>query len=135
MNIHVKGNIVLDGIECRHCKNKVLGSVLESIGVCDNCGARYELLNTNLSNQKVTVEFKFEGFNCLEISFFSKCNNICPAPFMYCRSHSDDVSIKRAEGTVESAKKTVEKEKDKLNMIKESKKTWMVTKLSGIEDE
>lgn len=135
MKVTISGRIMLDSMECHHCKAKIFGSNIDIVDVCETCGAKYELVNTNLSGKDVTAEFKFEGFNCLEQGYFDKCQNTCPAPFMYCKDHCNDAAIQKAENAIKSAEKTVQKEKDKLELIKKSKKTWMVTELSGINDE
>ena len=135
MNIHVKGKIVLEGIECQHCNNKILNGTLEDIHVCSSCGARYKGVATKLNNGEPTVEYTFTGFNCIEMNYFDKCNNTCPAPFMYCQYHCNDASIEKAKRVIEEAKNKVEEAKDKLKAVEESKKTWMITELSGINDE
>jgi len=135
MNIHIKGRIVLDGIDCRHCSKTIFNSSLENIMICNSCGARYELVNININNNEPLTEYTFTGFNCIEQSWLEKCTNTCPAPFMFCKNHSDDHNIKKAEESIKAAEEKVIEAEDKLKAIKESKKTWMVTELSGISDE
>jgi hypothetical protein len=134
MNIHVKGKITLNGAECQHCDNKILNKVLEDIHICNLCGAKYKVVNINLNNGEPGVEYTFIGFNCIEISYLNKCNNTCPAPFMYCQYHCNDESIRKTKRLIEEAKNKVKEAEDKLKAIKESKKTWMITELSGIDD-
>jgi hypothetical protein len=138
MNVHVKGRIVLNGIDCQHCNRKIFNNVnssMKDIEICESCGARYKLVNININNGEPSVEYTFTGFNCIEQGWLEKCTNTCPAPFMYCQNHSDDDSIKKAEKHIEEAKEKVTAAEDKLKSVKESKKTWMVTELSGIKNE
>lgn len=135
MNIHVKGKIVLDGIKCQHCDTCVLNGSPDNTEICSSCGAKYKLINVNINNNKSNVEYTFVNFNCIDQNWSGKCNNICPTPYMYCQSHSDDDSIEKAEKSIEVAKTKVVEAEDKLKTIKKSKKTWMITELSGIKDE
>jgi len=135
MSIHVKGKIMLDGVECQHCKNKILNGQLEDIHVCNSCGARYKLVRTNFTNGEPNMEYAFSGFNCIERNYFDKCNNTCPAPFMYCQYHCNDDSINKAKRAIDEAKSKVTDAESKLKAVEESKKTWMITELSGIDNE
>lgn len=135
MNIHVKGKVILEGVECHHCKNTILDSYILNTEICKSCGARYDLISTNVENNLIDAEYIFGGFNCMEQGWLEKCTNICPAPFMYCRQHSNDDSIKKAEREIEEAKGKVDQAKSKLDTIRESKKTWIVTKLSGMDND
>jgi rRNA maturation endonuclease Nob1 len=135
MNIHVKGKIVLDGIDCQHCNHKVLNGSLEETEICESCGARYKLVNVNINNNEPNSEYAFTGFNCIERGWLDKCHNTCPAPFMYCKYHSDDASIEKAKKAIDEAKCKVVEAEERLKVVEESKKTWMVTELSGINDE
>jgi hypothetical protein len=134
-NIHVRGRVMLDAVDCQHCNSKIFNSSLENIEVCESCGAKYKLVTVNMSDNEPKAEYTFSGFNCIDRTYFSQCNNTCPAPFMYCQYHCDDDSIKKAEKSIDDAKEKVVEAEEKLKAVKESKKTWMVTELSGISNE
>ena len=135
MSIIVNGKAVLDSFDCQHCKNKIFNITLDETCVCKTCGSKYKLIDLKISNQQISAEFEFEGFCCLEQGYINKCNNMCPAPSMFCMIHSDESSIKKTKDSIKIAEDAVERERNKLDLIIKSKKTWIITNLSGIENE
>lgn len=134
-NTVVLGTIWLEDIECNHCGHKISVRVKEDHAQCPVCGALYEKQHLSLNQDSVSATYEFLGFACMYSSGFDKCKNICPSPYMYCADHSNEETISKQEDSIQHYKKRLEKEEDRLKMMKESRKTWIVMKLSGIDEQ
>jgi hypothetical protein len=133
--MYIKGTIMLESIDCANCGSKKSFGNLQDKHVCDDCGALYTLISSEIEESNIKAEYKFAGFSCMEIGWLEKCDNVCPTPYTYCEKHSSDFAIKKVEGEIETAEKKVNETKEKLKRIKESKKIWIISELSGIKDE
>ena len=137
--MQVEGSILLNQVKCQHCDNNILGEAMVRETICKKCGAKYKLisvttLHSDIDNE-IKAEYQFENFNCIQLEFFDKCKNTCPAPFMFCKDHTNDTFIKISENMIERAEIKLVESKEKLELIKKSKKNWMITELSGIDNE
>lgn len=122
------------GEKCEQCDTKVINDDLQTLGVCGNCGAQYKLqAYTEMSDGKFEVEYNFIGFGCIEGSVFDTCYNTCPAPYMFCKDHSSEEAEKRIKQNIKNAEHNLEKIKDKLDRILESRKQWLVVELGGVK--
>jgi len=135
MIIKVEGKISLSAFNCFNCQAPIMLSNANAFEVCDDCGGKYKRTNVSFCNNKVEVEFMSDGFGCLEQGYFAKCNNSCPGPNMYCKEHSNDDALDRAKQALKSSEETVRKREDRIRQIKESRKTWAISKLSGLDNE
>ena len=131
MTFKVIGKIILELTQCLHCEYKLRFNISNKTERCNNCGASYKLINhseNNIELSEVSCNYNFDSFMCK----YFKCDNKCPLPFMFCVEHCDDKFIERIEYNIKMANSTIESNNEKIRLMKESKKTWMITKLSGI---
>lgn len=131
---------------CIKCDNAIrLYSQDESIkcgkcGKCGECGAYYvsrlgsnQTVQVSASNE-IEIEYEFVEFRCIQSDYFKLCSNVCPAPYMFCQEHTDDKNVDSAIRDVQYNEKRLQTSKDKLEKIYESKKIWLIGKLSGVDE-
>lgn len=136
MTVKCNGKIVLSDFTCIHCGHKSIFLDMKSAWHCAKCGAKYKLMGHTINNLgNIECEYNMNGFNCIQGSYTNKCDNVCPAPYMYCKEHSDKEHLERAKRAVSDAAKRVEDAKSNYKLVEESRKTWMITELSGMDDE
>lgn len=132
MTIELKGKIILESANCQHCNNRVFGFNVNTTEICRACGAKYELVKLSTNNNIPSAEFKFTGFNCMELSYIDSCSNTCPTSNMYCEEHSNDSSIEKVRREISAFEDKIKTARDKLRTINASRKTWAISKLSGM---
>jgi hypothetical protein len=120
---------------CIKCGTKIqCWSYRESIK-CKCCGALYEIENKDVGDQEIEFTYKFLGFKCIYSSALDSCDNTCPAPQMFCKEHTSDDSFAAAKKSIEYAENRLELAKETLNQMEESKKTWLIQEVSGIDED
>jgi len=102
---------------------------------CKECGAVYNLTERKLNDENVELDYDFAGFNCIHTTYDSTCSNACPAAQMYCKEHTSDESFESAKSSIGYAEKSLEAAKDVLEKMEESKKTWLIQEVSGIDED
>lgn len=130
MTFEITGKIILELAQCLHCEYKFRFDISNNIERCNNCGASYKLIQYSTDTSEVLCSYKFDNFLCR----YFKCDNKCPLPFMYCIEHCGTKYIGKVEDNIKYANSTIKSDREKINLMKESKKTWMITKLSGINE-
>lgn len=119
---------------CAHCDNEIRVYGHSEEIKCPECGALYTLSKSEIGDGQAQYEYEFVGFNCIYNSFMDKCENMCPAPFMFCEEHVSDKFINEAERNIKSCEARLQESVERLDKMNESKKTWMIGKLSGIDE-
>jgi len=135
MTLQVTGKINMQSVECEKCGTVIQQWVYSDIITCSSCGAIYNVTQSELVDQYVKYEFEFTEFQCMHKTISESCQNACPAPGMYCREHVSDDAFKEAHNSIKYAEERLEAANDKLELMKESKKTWLIQEVSGIGDE
>lgn len=124
MTFNVSGSIILDSIQCFHCDRKFRFLTTNKLENCTTCGAVYEQIKYDLGDKGIDCTYDFKGFRCK----YYNCEEECPLAFMYCLEHCKDTFVERVESSIRGAENTIKNENEKLKLIEESKKTWLVTK-------
>jgi hypothetical protein len=135
LSLIVVGKIMIKDISCQHCGNFISMWARSDFIKCNMCGASYEVKKSTLKDQHVEYEFDFVGFQCIYNNVGSTCKNTCPSQGMYCEDHVSDKSFEKASSSISYFKKQVENAEERLEIMKESKKTWLILKLSGMEED
>lgn len=136
MSLQGRGKAIIYNFECAHCGYKDHSMEMKANWSCVKCGARYSLVSHLVdANGEIDYEYDMVGFVCIQNDFMEKCDNQCPAPYMYCKVHSSEKHLERAKKSIDDAKRRVEDAKHKCKLVEESRKTWMITELSGIDNE
>lgn len=94
------------------------------------CGALYDV-DIGEKDGEFWCEFNSAGFACIEYG----CENTCPTSQTYCREHCDDKAAENVNRAIKYHEQDVERQKEKLDLILESRKTWAVLDLSGVEED
>lgn len=134
MSLKVVGKIYPQDVHCIKCNDqiKIYGKPDE---MACGCGANYSILKAHIVDQQVEMEYKFMGFVCVQSGFNSNCKNPCPAPNMYCKEHCSDEAIASAKRDIEYAEQRMVQNKNKLASLEESKKTWLINQMSGLNEQ
>ncbi len=130
MSIQVKGRIILDNFKCSHCSNSISSTMIETVR-CGDCRAVFKREEVNIDEASVEVSYTFTDFGCLNTG----CDEICPSPYMYCKTHSSEEEIEKHRKSLQYAKDRLDKELSKLDVMERSRKTWLIMELGGVEDE
>lgn len=135
--MEICGKIILEEFKCLNCGEiESFDKSVKEIRSCRECGALYRLTSLLTDAEyKVKVEYEMDGFLCLEQTYFNKCKNCCPAPYMYCKEHSSEEAIQKAKEDIESAKRALEKAENKLEKVEASRKNWIITDISGLNSD
>jgi len=120
--------------ECIKCGETIRTWELQDSVRCKACGALYTLQDSALEGQHAEYTFEFAGFVCVYSRGLDDCSEPCPAPNMYCEKHTSEESFKYAKQSIEYAEKNLESAKENLEKMEESRKTWLIQKVSGIGD-
>ena len=134
MNIHAIGKITSSDSNCLKCSLIVRVSGKPD-AFCNNCGAYYKLIKSEIVEDKVEMEYEYVSFICMFSNYQSACKNSVPSTDMYCKEHSDDKTIDKVKQEIEYTEKNLDNLKTKLSRIEESKKVWIINELSGLNDE
>ena len=102
---------------------------------CRECGSLYELESSESGDQHINYVFSFVGFECIHSALSSACNNLCPAPGMFCKEHVSDESFKAIENSISYVAQRLVTAEATLEQMKESKKTWLIQEVSGINEQ
>jgi len=135
MTLQVTGKINMQNAECEKCGEIILSWVYSDIITCGTCGAIYNVSASTMEDQYIQYEFEFVEFQCMQKSIAESCNNYCPAPGMYCKEHTSDKAFKDANNSIRYSEERLATAKEKLELMEESKKTWLIQEMSGIEDD
>jgi hypothetical protein len=139
LSLVVMGKIIMQDPKCAKCSNTIkVYSYANSNGIkCPDCGAYYELISQNSNAQPgVDIGFTYEflEFRCIHSSYLTPCENVCPTLGMYCKDHTSDKFIEEVQKEITSNDRRLQESKTKLDRVYESKKTWLIGKLSGIDE-
>jgi len=95
----------------------------------------YEIESKDVGDHQIDFTYKFIGFKCVYSSALEGCDNTCPAPHMYCKEHTSDASFESARKSIQYAENRLELAKETLQQMEESKKTWLIQEVSGIDED
>lgn len=129
------GKIAVQDADCEVCTNTIRLYNRSDTVICANCGAKYDLETSTMHDQHIEYEYKRDGFCCIHSSLLEKCNNSCPSQFMYCEKHCNEKSLEQAEKNIKRAEISLEDTKEALQRMKESRKIWLIQKVSGINEQ
>lgn len=101
---------------------------------CENCGANYKSAGFDLNEQDIECSYEFNEFKCI-LGGIKKCENTCPAPFMFCREHTTDECFNKINSELQYAEKRFNDIKEKIERMEESKKNWIIKDLSRIDEQ
>lgn len=102
---------------------------------CKNCGALYDIISSELQDQHIDYVFNFIEFRCINVAALKDCDNACPAPGMYCKEHVSDTSFTSVRSSISYATQRLADAKEILERMEESKKTWLIQEVSGIDEQ
>lgn len=135
LSLHIIGKIIMQDSMCIKCGTKIQSWVRSDTIRCKICGAIYEVEDSTVGDQTVEYTYKFVGFHCIHSSSLESCDNICPASHMYCKDHTSDSSFEAANNSIRYAEERLEIVKETLTQMEESKKTWLIQEVSGIDED
>jgi hypothetical protein len=135
VTLQVIGKIAMQDPVCEKCSTKIPIWKRDNIIKCRECGAFYTIIDSELQDQHIDYSFNFVGFKCINITNFQGCDNICPAPGMYCREHVSDSNFITAKNSITYAIERLADAKENLKRMEESKKTWLIQEVSGIDEQ
>lgn len=135
MTLHITGRISLQDSKCEKCDSTIqVWKKTDSIK-CKHCGALYEITSTDISSENLSFTYDFISFKCVHSDISGPCENSCPAPGMYCKEHVSDKSFKGAKDSIKYAEVRLQDAKDTLERMEESKKTWLIQEVSGLDEQ
>jgi ribosomal protein S27E len=134
LSLKVSGRISMQDTDCIKCDNLIRLFARSDTIRCDNCGATYNFVDSTNGDQHIEFMYEFVEFRCV-LGGMEKCHNPCPAPSMFCKEHVSDESFKRTNSELQYAEKRIGEVKEKIRRMEESKKVWIIQKLSGIDNE
>jgi len=132
VTLQVIGKIAMQDPTCEKCGTKIQIWKYTDTVKCKECGASYKLIVSELHDLHIDYEFEFAEFRCVNVTTFANCDNICPAPEMYCKEHVSDVSFDAVKSSINYAVKRLSDAKDNLERMEESKKIYLIQEVSGI---
>ena len=135
MSIIAVGKINMQNATCAHCSASISTWRWnqEDMVTCSECGAVYRKGGSELKVDEVHVIYDFVEFRCL-CKLPSPCTNVCPTGGMFCQEHVSDEEFKKVnDGKKYHLDRIAEVEKV-LNRMSESKKTWLITQIGGLND-
>jgi hypothetical protein len=136
MSLQVVGKINMQDCNCVKCSASMYIKARSDKLKCNNCGALYSLDNSELCDQHLEFDYNFEGFECLYEDYLDgSCGEICPAMKMYCKEHSGEKFQNMAKNNITYAEKKLEEAKNKLDNINESRRTWLIQEVSGLDED
>jgi len=125
----------MNDTECEKCNGAIHFKDDADTAKCRTCGSLYEIDENIINEQVVERTYNFVEFQCIHATYTNKCNNKCPASEMYCMEHVSDDNLISAEQSVEYAKDRLQSAEEILEQMRESKKTWLIQKVSGIDEQ
>jgi len=122
---------------CLRCDGKINVGRLENGAKCTSCGATYEYQKRDIGEKEIDYFFAFKGFGCIhrESLYKETCNHVCPGPGMYCKEHLTDKDFEKAQDAIKYSEQRLEENKETLEAMKESKRLWLVNRMSGIDEQ
>lgn len=139
MTLTVIGKITMQNVQnvmCEKCGAIINLYNYAPIIRCDSCGASYNVSTSDMKDtQNMEFTFDFTGFQCMYKSFSSVCANKCPAPEMFCKEHTSDNAFKDAQTGIKYCKERLAEAEDRLRKMEESKKTWLIMEVSGLDED
>jgi hypothetical protein len=135
MTLTAIGKINIPSIMCEKCGCAIQMYSYQTEIKCAACGSTYELISSAIQEGNVEMVYEFAEFQCMHKTYSEQCPNKCPAPEMYCKQHTSDEAFKDACSSVKYCKERLAEAEDKLNRMEESKKTWLIEEVSGINED
>lgn len=136
--------MTFQNIRCEKCDHNIYPKDNQTTIKCHNCGAFYALSGSvECSIDKVAI-FDFVEYKCLHRglasdrssgNMYEDCNNTCPIAGMYCKDHCTEKDIESAKSSVSYAYKRLKDSEEHLDVLRESKKVWLIKEISGIDEE
>lgn len=134
MEIKITGTVYFGQLDCPNCSSPILFNGDIQIK-CKKCGAFMQVKSTKIVDYKMECILNYDGFVCINSAYQNTCFNVCPAEYMYCKEHCKQENIDDQKKRIKSAEEDLSEQKEKLKLIEASRKTWLITKLSGIDEE
>jgi len=131
----VIGKIAMQDAQCIKCSESMKLYARSDVLRCDNCGSFYEQVGQQPGDQHIEFTYDFKNYRCTHTTYMDKCENECPAPYMYCLEHLKEENFNEAKRIIVSAEERVEHSKEILSRMEEAKKTWLIKEVSGIDDQ
>ena len=100
---------------------------------CRECGAVYGIDSTEINEDEILKIYNFVEFRCMHRTYAESCNNKCLAPEMYCEEHTKDEDFISARNSLTYANDRVRVAGRVLERMEESRKLWLIKKVSGID--
>lgn len=123
---------------CIKCNSRIHSkSNFRDIGIqCSECGAHYELKEEDSLEGHIDYTFEYTGFRCIhKKSFSDPCQNTCPGPAMFCKEHITDKYFDKISEEISYAEQRLEEVKEELSKMNESKRIWLISEMSGIDEQ
>jgi len=135
MTLIAVGKINIPNVMCEKCGSSIQMHAYQAVVKCSTCGSTYELASSEIKEGNVEMTFEFAEFQCMHKTYSEQCQNKCPASEMYCKKHTSDEAFKDAHNSVSYYREYLAEAEDKLNRMEESKKTWLIEEVSGINED
>ena len=142
MNLIVPIKMMYGDVDCLICSTGIKVRDKGDSLRCGDCGAHYSLIAENVYCDDPNLMYEFAGHMCLHnntgINLTVEerwCQEVCPTSRMYCKIHCADSYIDNARGGVSYSKGRVARAEELLDTLEESKKTWLIKELSGIDED
>jgi len=134
MIITAKGKLNFAMLTCSQCSGTLYAFHKSNLR-CSDCGANYEKIEERTEDLEWEIDYKLSGFKCRHHDFLTMtyCDNDCPTSHMFCEEHISEKEFVRAKEMVRYNEKALESSKLILESMEQSKKNWLVNKLSGLK--
>jgi hypothetical protein len=135
MVLVVNSKITMDSVDCEKCNVKINIWEYSHVIKCSECGAVYNIQDKIVNDNHIEYRYVFDYFKCINSYIYEDCENKCPAPYMFCKEHCNDKSIKSLKDHLAFCEEQLRRAEKRLELVKESKKTWLIQELSGIHED
>lgn len=135
MTLTAIGKISMPNLMCEKCGCAIQSYNYSESLKCSSCGAIYETSGAEIKDGAVEIVYEFLAFQCLHATYNNPCKNVCPAPEMYCKEHTSDSAFDDANKNIKYYEDLMTAAQDKLHKMEESKKTWLITEVSGLNED
>lgn len=135
MTLIAVGKISMPNIMCEKCGMTMQMYNYQPMLKCPSCGSMYKLESSVIQEGNVEMTYEFTEFQCLHKTYSEQCKNKCPAPEMFCKEHTSEAAFEEANKSVKYYQDLLAGAEEKLRKMEESKKTWLIEEVSGINED
>lgn len=133
MSLKVVGKIYSQDTNCNKCQ-ELIRIYNKPAEVYCKCGAEYKLINTTITEENIEMEYEFIQFTCIHNDYTQKCKNPCPSSHLYCKDHSSPEMIENLKKEIQQAEERLNKVKNKLIAVENSRSVWLINEISGMNE-